>query len=263
MRRGWTVGVSLATVLGALTIGGCPVFNASAALGLQDWGRDLLSIPAAVIIGELIDEAQGTNTPIDRNQLYEDLYADLSEDLQAGQPIPGPAGPQGPAGPAGPAGADGAPGADGQNGADGAPGADGQDGADGADGADGQDGADGEDGEDLYAVALGCIRNVETDDGIIAEFDGYGFNATKVQGTSGIYAVALIGYEFPAGFQANDLTILISPQGIVSNEIVVSYDAGLQQWGFLIEFRDVWLNQTNTDFCFGVYDTSEDPFANP
>ena len=32
-------------------------------------------------------------------------------------------------------------------------------------------------------------------------------------------------------------------------------------FGFLVDFRDPWLNPVNTEFCFVVYDTSIDPYA--
>lgn len=251
--------LTVLAVLGALATGGCPVINPGSALMLQDWGRDLLTIPIAVIIGELIDEAQGTNVPLDRQALYDDLYADLSEDLRddlvssAGVSGNGDGSGQTSPGPAGPAGQDGQ---DGQDGAQGATGATGATGAQGPAGADGEDGEDGKDGKDLYAVAMGCVGN----DGVPGR--GYGFNARKVdeEGENGVYAVALIGYEFPENFDANDLVVLITPDAIVSQEIVTYFDPGVG-YGFLVEFRDLRLQRVNTEFCFAVYDTSVDPYA--
>lgn len=240
MRRAFSVTIVAVLVMGAVAVTGC---NPGSALGLHDWGRDLLTIPAAVIIGELIDEAQGTNVPVDREGLHDELYNELLNDLQSEQVLPETQIPE--PGPAGPAGADGQDGVDGR---------DGQDGADGRDGVDGQDGQDGKDGKDLYAVAMGCIDNEGT------PLRGYGFNATRVEGFSGVYAVALVGYEFPENFNPNDLTILVTPNAIVSQEIVPSYEAGVG-FGFLVEFRDVWFNRVDTGFCFAVYDTSTDPYG--
>jgi hypothetical protein len=242
-------GALLATLV--LLTGGCPSGGAGA-LGLQDWGRDLLSIPASVIIAELIDEAQGTNTPIDPNVITNEVI----EQINSGQTIPGvpgPAGADGKDGVNGTNGTNGVDGKDGTNGVDGANGVDGKDGTNGADGTNGVDGVNGVDGRDFYAVALGCITDAGT------RINGYGFNARKVAGENGVYAVALIGYDFPGDFDPNNLVVLVTPDAIVQQQIVTSYESGVG-FGFLVEFRDVWLDRTNTEFCFAVYDVSTDPY---
>jgi hypothetical protein len=135
-------------------------------------------------------------------------------------------------------------------------GATGSAGATGAAGATGPAGVAGADGKDFSAVALGCIDNGG------APLNGYGYNATKVTETNGIYAVALIGYEFRAGFDPNNLVVLVTPDALVQQQIVTHFDAELGQFGFLVEFRDLWLHQTNTPFCFVVYDASVNPYPN-
>lgn len=301
----WTVGA--AAVAGMAGIGGCPL-NPGAALGLQDWGRDLLSIPAGVIIGELIDQAQGTNTPVNiedlRASIRDEILAEIANNAAfsgatnqdpsglvgpegpagpAGEPgSSGPAGPQGvqgvagPEGPAGsqgpegsagtaaeqgPEGAQGATGPEGQagpqgeagaQGAAGPPGEAGPQGASGPQGPSGEPGPAGADG--LFAVALGCVEN----DG--AATRGYGFNASRVANENGVYAVALVGYTFPESFNPDDLVILVTPSAIVQQEVVTYFDPEVG-YGFLVEFRDVWLNRVNTEFCFAVYDTAINPFG--
>jgi len=92
--------------------------------------------------------------------------------------------------------------------------------------------------------------------------NGYGYNARKVAETNGVYAIALVGYQFPENFDPNDLVVLITPGAIVQQEIVTYYDPEVG-YGVLVEFRDVWLNPLNTEFCFAVYDTSVDPYEQP
>ena len=235
------VGLVCVTILVGLTAGGCPILNASSALGLQDWGRDLLSLPIAVIISELIDEAQGTNVPIDSAALTAEVVDEIETSGLIQPGVPGPQGPAGETGATGPAGADGATGPAGPEGPAGAEGPAGQDGAD---------------GQDLYAVALGCIDDAG------AELNGYGYNAAKVPDTNGIYAVALIGYSFPPDFDAANLVVLVTPDALVQQEIETYFDPDQGHFGFLVEFRDLWLHQTNTSFCFAVYDASVDPYGN-
>lgn len=235
----------------ALLFAGCPSGSAGA-LGLQDWGRDLLSIPVAVIIGEMIDEAQGTNSPITVNGNANDNSSALA--------APGAPGPQGAAGEQGAQGETGAQGPQGETGAAGANGAQGETGAAGAQGPAGPQGAPGAvgppgaPGKDFLAVALGCVSAAGS------HVNGYGYTSQKVAGTNGIYAVAMVGFSFPPGYDPNNLVVLVTTDAIAQHEIVTSFDPNTG-FGFAVEFRDVWLNQINTDFCFAVYDTSVDPYA--
>jgi hypothetical protein len=238
------IGLAVAGVAAVLAAGGC----GSGALGLQDWGRDLLSLPASAIIAELIDQAQGTNDPVNADQLYNDLYAALQTDLQAGLQAPSVPGPQGEQGPQGESGQPGDTGAQGETGTTGATG------STGAPGATGSQGAAGANGKDYYAVAVGTISDAG------ARLNGYGFTSKKVDGENGVYAVALLGYQFPDGFSPDQLVILARTGAIAQQQIVTSYDPNVG-FGFLIEFRDVWLNRINTEFSFAVYDVSVDPYA--
>ena len=74
--------------------------------------------------------------------------------------------------------------------------------------------------------------------------------------------MALIGYSFPADFDPNNLVVLVTADAIAQQKIVTYYDPAVG-YGFLVEFRDVWLNRVNTGFCFAVYDVSVDPYATP
>ncbi len=258
----WTrksIGVSLTAVLAALAMGGCPILNPGSALGLQDWGRDLLNIPMAVIIGELIDEAQGENRAVDTQGIYDDLYGDLyndlNEDLQRAldQPeIPGPEGPQGEQGPVGPEGPEGEQGPQGEQGAQGPQGEQGEQGEQGAQGPAGPRGPAGADGEDLYSVAVGCVSAAGD------PLNGYGYNATRVE--NGLYVVALVGYEFPPDFSPSDLVVLVSPDYAIQQNVETYYDEEVG-FGFRVDFIDVAFNPVNTDFCFYVIDVSVDPYA--
>lgn len=115
-------------VCAALTVSsGC---NFDAALGLQDWGRDLLGVGSGALAIALV-AANLQNAAIDD---------------QAGQPQPGVPGPEGPAGPQGPqglTGATGATGAQGPQGVQGEPGVQGPEGPQGATGAQGPAGPQG------------------------------------------------------------------------------------------------------------------------
>lgn len=241
-------------------LAGC---NPGAALFLQDWGRDLLTVPAAVVVGELIDQAQGENNATDPNALLAQLQADLDAQLNAALAdldtntttvVSGTT-----TGERGPAGADGADGVDGKDGVDGQDGKDGVDGAagqDGADGQDGVDGADGQDGKDYLAIAVGCVSAAG------AELSGYGSAAEKAGDVAGVYTVRFDGYAFPEGFATEDLIILVSTDAIVHKDVMATYDPETGAYGFTVEFRDIWLNRVNADFCFAAYDVSVDPYAN-
>ncbi len=245
----------LIVLLGAALLTGC----GPGALGLQDWGRDLLSIPASVIIAELIDEAQGTNIPIDQDalssalhdQLYNEVLTEIQQELQSGQTVVAGGGTEGPQGEQG---VQGEQGAQGEQGLQGEQGAQGEQGPQGEQGVQGDAGPAGPAGKDLYAVALGRVA----DDG--APLTGYGFNAKRVDGENGVYAVALVGYQFPADFSPDNLVILVTCNSIAQQNIQTYYDPEVG-YGFLVEFRDIWLNRTNTQFNFAVYDVSVDPYA--
>lgn len=240
-------------------LAGC---NSGAALNLQDWGRDLLGVSAAVVLGQLIDQGENSATTFDPNDLLAQLQLYIDDQLNSAlDRVPpgavGPAGEQGPpgdTGPQGPPGETGPQGQPGETGAQGPPGAQGPAGDAGPQGPAGAQGLPGADGTQ-YQAALGCVSAAG------AVVTGYGYSVEKATDLAGVYRVRFTAYDFPDPFSTADLVVFATTDALVNKDVTVTYDADTDTYGFTIEFRDLWLSRVNADFCFAAYDASVDPFT--
>lgn len=233
----------------SLTTGGCP---SGAALGIAGMalgaeGTALADLSLGVVIGDLIVSGEG-RPPVDTNALHDQLLNELTNDLNntlAGRTTPGPPGP---------AGSTGAPGPQGQQGAQGSQGPQGPAGSPGSQGPAGPPGPSGPPGRDVHPVALGTVSDTGTAQ------NGYGYASQRVPNANGAYVVALVGYPFPAGFDPNNLMIMVVPDAIAQQDIETFYDPNVG-FGFGVQFRDIWLQPLNTGFRFVVYDVSTSPYG--
>jgi len=246
------ISLILVSLVVALTnLGGCPTALGVAGVAFGAEGAGLATISLGATIAELIASGEG-QPPADTNALHDQLLTELTNELStslSGQTTPGPAGATGATGPQGPTGPQGETGAQGPQGETGAQGPAGPQGAQGVQGPAGLP------GKDFYAVALGTVLDTGT------AGNGYGYAVKKVPDTNGTYVIALVGYQFPTGFDPNNLFILVVPDAIAQQDIQTFYDPNVG-FGFGVEFRDVWLQPLNTGFRFLVYDVSTDPYGN-
>ncbi len=68
------------------------------------------------------------------------------------------------------------------------------------------------------------------------------------------------GYDFPAGFAAEDLIVFVSDDSITQWDVTSFMNPG--EVGFEIAFKNLWFQAMNVDWCFRAYDGSQDPYAN-
>jgi hypothetical protein len=101
-------------------------------------------------------------------------------------------------------------------------------------------------------VAAGCVENTGE------PRNGYGYNATRVE--TGVYVVALTGYDFPVDFDPDQLVVILTAEYAIQQRVTTYYDSSIG-FAFMVEFADIAFNPTNSDFCFYVLDVSTDPYA--